>query len=308
MCAHKDSHVPHGTITPQDQSPKFQPIVIFGHLAGWAVMYSIGVAIILGKFLQHPITPSALAYVALCAHSGYLLDRIKFRDADLDPADLMADPRRHTYLRRHAQKLRVVMIAEWVLAMVIGFLMTPVLGIFVFSGIFAGYVYSGWKPGKVSRLKDVAGFKAIMVSGAVVGLGAAAVLGERVLDGEPYVWPDAVVLVCSLVGMGLVVFGDAVICDLDDRESDGMYNTRSLPVLVGSRLAGWVGGGGLLVGGVVIVVGGIGGSGLQLRMVFAAMVVVSGLGILRGGSILGGRRDWIDGRMLAVAAGTILIY
>ena len=309
MCAHKNGHVPRGTIAPNNPAPN-QPLVIrvvaiFGHLAGWAVLYSLGIAIMLGELLNDPITPPALIYVALCAHSGYLLDRIKFRDADLDPADLMADPLRHAYLRNHARLLRIVMWIEWALAIGVGFQITPLLGAFVLSGIAAGYLYSGWKPGKVARLKDVAGLKAVMVSCAVLGLCAAAVLGERILEEGPHVWPDAMVIVCTLVGMGLVVFGDAVICDLDDRVSDGRFNTKSLPVMVGSRIAGFVGGGILLLGGMVIVVGGISHDDLQLRIVFTAILVISGLGILRWGSAWGGRRDWIDGRMLVIALCTL---
>ncbi|MEQ9205744.1 MAG: hypothetical protein RLN78_00055 [Phycisphaerales bacterium] len=265
------------------------------------MLYSLGIAIMLGKLLNDPITPRALIYVALCAHSGYLMDRIKFRDADLDPADLMAEPLRHAYLRNHARFLRIVMWIEWVLAIGVGFLITPLLGAFVLSGIAAGYLYSGWKPGKVARLKDVAGLKAVMVSCAVLGLCVAAVLGERILEEGPHVWPEAMVIVCTLAGMGLVVFGDAVICDLDDRVSDGRFNTKSLPVMVGSRIAAFVGGGILLLGGMVIVAGGINHDDLQLRAVFAAMVAISGLGILRWGSAWGGRRDWIDGRMMVAS-------
>lgn len=305
MCAHKNGHVPRGTIAPNNPAPK-QPFVvrvvaIFGHLAGWAVLYSLGIAIMLGELLNDPITPRALIYVALCAHSGYLLDRIKFRDVDLDPADLMAEPLRHAYLRNHARFLRIVMWIEWSLAIVVGFQITPLLGAFVLSGIAAGYLYSGWKPGNVARLKDVAGLKAVMVSCAVLGLCAAAVVGERILEEGPHVWPDSMVIVCTLVGMGLVVFGDAVICDLDDRVSDGRFNTKSLPVMVGSRIAAFVGGGILLLGGMVIVAGGINHDDLQLRAVFAAMVAISGLGILRWGSAWGGRRDWIDGRMMVAS-------
>jgi len=291
MCAHKDgTHVPRGTIGSLNLW-----LGIAGHLAVWAAMYAVGVAVVLGEFLGRPIGGMGLVYVTLCAHSGYIFDRVKFRDSDLDPADLMAEPLRHSFLRRRAKWLRILMGAEWIGAAAVGVVISPVLGVVVVGGVVAGYVYSGWRPGKGSRLKDLAGLKAGLVASAVVGLGLAAVVGPEIgwdvgallgLVGElPWV---------ILGGVWLIVCGDAVVCDLDDRVSDGVHSTRSLPVLMGARRAALVAAGLLVVGGVMVAMGG--DILYQSRVLFSAMIVVSGVGIMR----LRKRRDWIDGRMLVV--------
>jgi len=289
MCAHKDGgNVPRGTI----EIVKLW-LRVAGHLAVWPVMYAAGVGIILGEFLGRPIGELGLVYVTLCAHSGYMLDRVKFRDADFDPADLMADSERANFLRRIARRLRLVMALEWVAAAAVGVVISPVLGVLVLGGILLGYLYSGWRPGRRARLKDVHGLKAGLVACAVVGLGLAAVVGPEIgwdagallkLVGElPWV---------VLGGVWLIVCGDAVVCDLDDHESDRAYSTRSLPVLMGARRAAVVAAGLLAIGGVMVAMGGEGMD--QMRVLFAGLIVVSGIGIVR----LRKRRDWIDGRML----------
>ena len=301
MCAHKDGQdVPRGTIGAVRLW-----IAAAGHLAVWAVMYAAGVAIILGEFLENQIGDLGLVYVCLCAHSGYLLDRIKFRDADLDPADLMAEPGRHVFLRRRAKWLRVLMAAEWIGAATVGVVISPVLGAVVFGGVVVGYLYSGWKPGKGARLKDVTGLKAGLVASAVVGLGLAAVLGESVWDEGLWELDLHIQSLMTMLGLWLIVCGDAVVCDLDDVRSDGVYLTRSLPVLMGTRRAAIIAAGLLVVGGAMVTFGGEGSSdGLnQSRVLFAGMIVASGLGIMRQRK----RRDWIDGRMLAVALFAVFV-
>jgi 4-hydroxybenzoate polyprenyltransferase len=291
MCAHKTGHVPRGTISV---------LKAFGHLAGWATLYSIGVTLTLAEILDRPIGLLGLLYVTLCAHGGYLLDRVKFRDRDLDPADLMADHDRHTYLRKHAPRIRVVMALDWIGALIVGVLISPALGILVLCGIGAGYVYSGWRPAEVggrTRLKDVIGLKAILVSGAVVGLGIAPVLAGIYESDRPLAYPEFGVLMMTIVGMGLIVFGDAVICDLDDRESDDLFGTMSVPVLFGVRRAGVIGMLVLVIGSGVLWYSATGSSRIA-ALVFGGFVVLSGLGVLVFGPWIGGRRDWIDGRMM----------
>ncbi len=294
MCAHKGGHVPRGTIALLHR---------FGHIAGWAALYSVAVSLALSQFLNHPTSILGLSYVTLCAHAGYLLDRVKFRDRDLDPADLMADHDRHTYLRKHARLIRIVMTLEWIAAVIVGSIISPMLGFLVLGGITAGYVYSGWRPAEVggrTRLKDVFGLKAILVSGAVVGLGAAPVLaGVHASHGLPDM-AEFGDLALTLVGMGLIVFGDAVICDLDDRASDDAFGTKSVPVLFGVRSAGLIGMLVLMIGSGVLWYTASGETTLA-ALVFGGFVALSGLGVLVAGPWIGGRRDWIDGRMMVAS-------
>lgn len=313
MCAHKSGDdVPRGTIHP---GPLIQSVKSAGHLAIWAVMYAVGVALILGEFLGHPLEWKAIVYVALCSHAGYLFDRIKFRDSDLDPADLLADPDRHRFLRSRARWLRILMAVEWISAVGLGWMIAPVLGGLVFGGVLAGYVYSGWSPSDRSRLKDISGLKAWLVSGAVVGLALAVVLAEAGVLADVQQIGSALYghgWWC-VVGMLLVVCGDAVICDLDDSASDRVYRTRSLPVMIGDRWSGVVAigllifGSGLIIAGMSEATGGPGGDPFRIGLVFTSMCAASGVLILKSGPMIGGRRDWIDGRMLVLTIVTITI-
>lgn len=287
MCAHNlGDDVPHGTI----------PILsMFGHLAGWAVLYSIGVTLVLAAILDREVDLWRLAYVTLCAHAGYLLDRVKFRDRDLDPADLMAEPDRHHYLRRHAAWIRWLMIIEWVAAIAVGAMISLALVGLVLLGVAAGIGYAGWKPGKVSRLKDIAGLKAVLVSGAVTGLATI-----TVCRGELTALYDTPSMLWLILGIGMIVIGDAVLCDLDDESSDSAFRTRSLPVMLGGRWAALVGMAALVIGAVV----------LTLNHVGAGIVVFVCSIVLSAGLILGltqHRRDWIDGRLFVIALISILI-
>lgn len=287
MCAHNHGDdVPHGTTSILNK---------FGHLAGWAALYSIGVTLVLAAILDREVDVWSLAYVTLCAHAGYLLDRVKFRDRDLDPADLMAEPERHQYLRRHAAWIRWLMIIEWVAAIAVGAMISLVLVGLVLVGVAAGIGYAGWKPGKVSRLKDLAGLKAVLVSGAVTGLAT-----FTVYRGELSVLYDTPSMLWVILGIAIIVFGDAVTCDLDDELSDDAFRTRSLPVMLGGRWAALVGMTALVLGAVVLTVN-YASAGV---LVFGCSIVLS------AGLILGltqHRRDWIDGRLIAIALISIQI-
>jgi len=285
---------------PQRTQNLFQrSLMIFGHGAGWAVMYALGIALALGMILEIRATGAGLVFVGLCSHAGYMFDRVKFRDADLDPADLQSDPRRHRFLRRWARPLRIVMYTEWIGAVIVGSVFSPVLGFSTFAGILAGYLYSGWKPGGRPRLKDVPGMKAGLVSAAIVGLGLLGILGYQTPGPESFVWAlkDASSLSwMSVLGMWLIVFGDAVACDLDDSQSDALHLTKSFPVLIGNTPAGVIAVMLLVIGGGVVILGGLGDDDVQRRFLLSGLIAVSGALILRQHH----RRDWIDGRMLVV--------
>ncbi len=302
MCAHTSvDDVPQRTRNWFERS-----LLIFGHLAGWAVMYALGITLALGMILDIRATGPGLVFVGLCSHAGYLLDRVKFRDADLDPADLQSDPRRHQFLRKWARPLRIVMYTEWVGASVVGTVYSPVLGFSTFAGILAGYLYSGWKPCKRPRLKDVPGIKAGLVSAAIVGLALLGTLGFHTSGTDNFLHALQTVSWLSwihVLGVWVIVFGDAVICDLDDSESDARYSTKSLPVLFGSTRASAIAILLLVLGGVAVTYGRFAGTVVPNRLLLVGLIVVSGAVILKKQP----RRDWIDARMLVIVLVVLLI-
>ncbi len=285
----------------QNQPNAAKPVVhritsTLGHLAIWPMFYALGAAIILGKFLEIPLSWPTLVYVGLCSHAGYLFDRIKFRNADMDPADRMAQPNRYEYLQKHAQWLRILISIEWVAALTIGFIIFPMLSLLVVGGIVVGFLYSGWKPGgRRARLKDIPGLKAGMVGAAVIGLGLAAVVASNHTSDASIVDTLLKLSWVNIAGLWLIVCGDAVICDMDDQASDRIYSTKSFPVLLGIQRSGILALGLLLAGSILLMTEHHPGQ-TQTRIAFTLAIIISGGGI----SLLQQRRDWIDSRMLGI--------
>jgi len=265
---------------------------LLGDLAIYPMGYALGIAILTAHATDGSLPPAALLYVALAGHAGYLLDRVKFRDRALDPADAMADPRRHARLHRWSRPLRVVMIAEWILAGVIGWSVHPILAALVLVGIGAGYAYSGWPGGGPRRrLKDHTALKSAMTAAAHTALAAFATLAH---DPAP-VARRPMGVIAAIMGVWILVAGDAVICDLDDRVSDDAHATRSVTVVAG---AFWSGAGAiamLVLGCAILIVSGA-PMALGARTAIAAMLVASAAIVLRAPN----RRDWIDARVLPI--------
>jgi len=261
-----------------------------GDLAAYPVGYALGIAALVAHATGGSIVPDAFAFVALAAHAGYLLDRVKITDRAFDPADAMADPRRHERLRRWARALRVLMVVEWIFAIAIGWRVHPALSALVPAGVAAGLAYSGWPAGGPRRrLKDHTVLKSAMVASAHTALGAFAAFMS---DPEPLVRRPLGV-VASITGVWCIVAGDAVICDLDDRVSDGVHSTRSVPVVAGAFWSGAAAVSLLVLGSVMLIVSGS-PMALASRTSIAAMLIFSASIILGAPN----RRDWIDARML----------
>ena len=267
----------------------------------WALVYSVGLYLLTTVFVRTDWCGACALYVGLCAHAGYLFDRVKLRDRDLDPADLEAYPARHLFLRRHARVIRVVMVLEWIGAVVVGAWLHWALGVLVFGGVVAGVVYSGWPAGSGrKRVKDWRGVKAVAVATAIVGLAMHAAL----LPGGVWETVDWVRVGWVGVGAWLLVCGDAILCDLDDTEADRRFGTMSVPVLVGQGVAGVIGVGLVVVGSGVLVLIPHDVVGFGVRAGVGGMLVLSAVLSLR----MGRKREWIDGRMgLVVLVGWLVL-
>ncbi len=177
------------------------------------------------------------AFAWLVAASVFIADRVKLRDAWLDPADLAAHPVRMAVLARNARLLRVTMIVCAAMATAIPAWITDgspterfalaLLPTLALAGIVA---YAPWPAPRARRPKDVVALKNLAVG---AGLGVFSALAAGVgLDSLP----SRVVL---LVGLALAVrvAADAALCDLDDVEGDRAFGTRTLAVMLGRMRA-----------------------------------------------------------------------
>lgn len=264
-----------------------------GHLAVWLGLYFAGAYIALVLILDRPVRFAA-ALASFCAGVGlYLLDRVKVRDAWLDPADKAAQPGRFAFLLARRRRVRAVawglLAVGAVAAMTMEWrnLILPALGII---GIIT---YSRMRPSGV-RPKDVLGLKNLSAGVAVGGLalvlawqtpGEAAPLGA-------WAWLAG--------GLVLLVSADAALCDLDDADADAAHGTSTVTTWLGRNwtwaialTAHVLAGGALIVAGAQI--GRLREPSLLASVNLAATVVLCST---RPGSV----RDLIDLKLPAVVA------
>lgn len=203
-------------------------VLAAGHLAVWLGLYFAAAYIGAVLVLDRPVL-SAAVVASFCAGVGlYLFDRVKLRDAWLDPADRVAQPGRFAFLLARRRRVRAVawslLAVGAVAAMTIDArnILLPVLGII---GIVT---YSRMRPGG-ARPKDILGIKNLSAGVAICGLamvltwqtpGAAAPLAA-------WVWLAG--------GLTLLVTADAALCDLDDAAADAAHGTSTVTTWLGRR-------------------------------------------------------------------------
>ncbi len=275
------------------------------HLAITNGLYYVGVLTV----MQACVTPSRpfpgwweSGFVACLAVSTYLLDRVKPGRRFLDPADQLAHPERSVFMYRYALPVRGLCLSTGLAAALIGLTFSG-LAPLVVIGAWGGVLYyarprgTGWRP------KDAFVIKNLCVSAAAVALCL-----TTLLLADPALWStDAFArLAGGAIIVGLIVLGDAALCDLDDVAGDAPFGTRTIPVVRGRR-ATW---------------------GLAHAMHFAAavllvwLIISSGvpdrLGWLIGGGLvltniclqacrLRSYRPWIDGRLGLLAVMFLLV-
>ncbi|MFG0260635.1 MAG: hypothetical protein ACF8LK_09825 [Phycisphaerales bacterium JB041] len=209
-----------------------------GHLAVWVGLYFAAAyasaAILLGRAVQ--LDPLAAAF---CAGVGlYLLDRLKLRDELLDPADLAADERRHSYLRARRRLLRAL---AWVMLGVGTILVSvihPANAALTPIGVLGVLAYSRPRRSR-RRPKDLLVFKNLMPGCAIAGLGVILAAQSPVhtsrLYGTPVGAEAATFAAAVWLALVLLVAADAMLCDLDDVTADRRARTSTLPVWRGAN-------------------------------------------------------------------------
>ncbi len=208
-----------------------------GYLAIWPSSYALGVFVLASTLLDtNQPNIVSIVYILLCAHSCYLLDRVKIADHRQDPADALALPERAMLFARFAKPIRVLIICELVAASITGLMLEPVIALIPLIALGVVHLYAGRKATPHSpRLKDLPALKAFFVASGHLAL-SLAVIWANTHD----LLSNLGLLHCLAIGgVWLIVAGDAVLCDIDDHDADMMYSTKSLAVLLGSRSAWW---------------------------------------------------------------------
>ncbi len=260
---------------------------LLGYLAIWPALYALGVFVLVWKVLGdgYPDTDSIL-YVLLCAHSCYLLDRVKIADHRQDPADALALPMRWALFARWAGPIRMLVIAELLGAMLTGWLIHPMLASIPPIALGVVHLYAGRKPApSCPRLKDLPAMKAFFIASGHLAL-PIAVLSSHHHNLLISLHPSQI---AALLGLWLIVAGDAALCDIDDHHADRAYQTQSLSVMLGQRRA-WLIALGLIVLGSMLI------ATMPQMLGLGATLIITTLITQKNTN----HRDFVDARLLPI--------
>ena len=263
-------------------------VPIIGYLAIWPTAYASGVYLLLGSILGTP-EPSLgpIMYILLCAHSCYLLDRVKVADRRQDPADALALPNRAMLFARHAKPIRTLVFGELIAASISGFVLEPMLALIPLTALAVVHLYAGRQANADSpRLKDLPALKAFFIASGHLALSWAVLWASR----HDLLINLSLHDIVAIFGLWLIITGDAVLCDIDDHDADRLYSTRSLAVMLGSRSA-WI------IAFILITTGSICiALNTSTLIGFGATLIISTL-ITRNNT---NHRDFVDARLLVL--------
>ena len=269
-----------GPSVPSEVSSR-QIIARFGHLAIWAGLYIGGAIVVLHERsgARHTLVEFGAGF--FLGVSVYLTDRAKWLDAHLDPGDLASDERRHVFLRRHAPIIRPAMLVGAGTSAIMLACIDWRLVVLV-PGSICGVIAYAWRSRtstrRRARVKDVLLLKNLAVATSITMLAGAIVLAS-----EGSLAPSPVLTLL------LIVLGDAILCDLDDREADLAYGTNTLPTTFGPVVT-WIVALALHVGACTM-----------LPWTWGAILIATDLALMA----LPHRRDAVDARL--GLAGLVLV-
>lgn len=259
-----------------------------GYLAIWPTGYALGVFVLLAWLLTRSLPPiDPVVYILLCAHSCYLLDRVKVADHRQDPADALALPNRAMLFARFAKPIRVLVLAELMGASLAGFLLHPLLAIIPLCALGFVHLYAGRQANANSpRLKDLPALKALFIASGHIALSSA------VLWASDHDLPMNLTLhdLFAILGLWSVIVGDAILCDIDDHDTDKLYSTQSLAVMFGSRVAWGVALGLITLGSVLVALNALPLAGLGATLIISTALTHKNTN----------HRDLVDARLLVI--------
>jgi 4-hydroxybenzoate polyprenyltransferase len=206
----------------------------------WIGLYVGAAVVMLSDLLQAPTPLVAAAGATLLTMSVYQLDRIKWSNRLLDPADAEAHPERSAFLLHHATAVRSMsLVLAAASAALLGWRFWP-LALLVPLSHGGMLLYAGGEHSK--RIKDRLGLKNLAVAGAITALALTVVLAPMrgassagATGGDAQGWmPPATMTIAGAGFLTLIVLADAMLCDIEDASSDARYGTRTLPNTIGA--------------------------------------------------------------------------
>lgn len=281
------------------------------YLALWPGLYIVGAVACLAQISGASFGFSPRAWLAACgfafttAAAVYLLDRVKLRDAWLEPADALAHPRRYAFIAAHARALRIVIAVLLIVAGCFGawlFKWAAILPLLAGAGVL---LYAGRPRAARPRPKDILILKNAYVALGITGFALLIVLFAAHPDADFTGLRRSLAVSWRPMSVGcaylfLRVLADAILCDLDDELADQRYGTNTLPNQLGRDRA-WI---------IALAIHGVGAIALILaampwpfhlpRLAWAVLSIVSFLTLRLAAPAR--VRDWVDARLPIEAA------
>jgi 4-hydroxybenzoate polyprenyltransferase len=206
-----------------------------GHLAVWPGLYAGGCVLFIESLTGGPFRWRPVAIAGFLTTGTYLLDRLGPWPSMPDRADLASTPERVRFLRRRVPHSRVlasaVLLASFALSLAEGVFAAALVPLAVLGMIGYAHPPGAW------RLKD-----RLLLKNAVVAASMTAM--AVVLVAFPG-WPrfGATVqwapLALAAAALFMHVMAGAMLCDLDDADSDARHGTRTLPNTIGAEKTWW---------------------------------------------------------------------
>ena len=261
----------------------------------WSACYVGGCTLLAGVLLRvdHLVLPVVTAF--LIATQVYTLHRL--RRAGSQPGNPTP---RSAYILDHRRSLLVLIVCSGAGAVITAWFVHPLAEVFVFGAPLGTIIYAIGHPGR--QVRDVMVVKNVMVSVSISVLATGLVLlGSGI---EPM---SSSVLVVGMFLAGMV-FADAMLCDIDDTESDARTSTSTIPRVVGiGRTLLVADAVTLLITAGIIVAGLFGRVPLEVAMVYPGLLLVSLL-VLQPLVPPGAWRNTVDIRLpMCVVVGWVLI-
>lgn len=259
----------------------------------YAAGLTVGGLLLVSPAAVGPAHALAVALVVAIAWMAHVLDRVKVLRRWRDPADRMANPARDAWIERNRRAMLVIAAMLALGSGVLAWVLEPWLVVLVPAGAAAVVAY-GSRPtdSRRPRPKDV-----LILKNALTGLAYATLIGCAMwpaLADRAGLWP-------ALAIVALIVAGDAILSDIDDRSADEAFGTRTVPVVAGRRRA-ILAAAGSYAAGVLIWV--IFGPATGPAGVFVLGLPLVGLAL----AMLPRTRTAIDLRAGVVAAGAVLLW
>ncbi|MDF1808450.1 MAG: hypothetical protein P1U42_02010 [Phycisphaerales bacterium] len=268
-----------------------------GYIAVWPALYALGVSVLLWwLFVSQFPDALSIGYLLLCAHSCYLLDRVKVSDKRHDPADFLALPVRTMLFVKWAKHIRRLIVVEFMCALIAGWLIHPLLTLIPILALSVVHLYAGRSASAhAPRLKDLPGIKAFIIASGHISLAFAVLIANHNDQLSNFTLPNILIL----ISIWAIVAGDAALCDIDDHDADKIYQTKSLSVLLGQSHAWMISLALIIAGSIAMIIS----EPAAMSYSFVILMTVSTLLTQKNTN----HRDFVDARLFPITIFAIWI-